>query len=100
MVVGVIRLDLRFHHIHSLKEKRSLVSRLLSRERRNFPVSLAEVDLLDLYQRAVFGAAMVAGNEASIRRVLAAIEVDLERDGSCEIVAVESEFFHYGDMDS
>jgi len=61
MVVGVIRVDVRLFAIHSLKQKRSQVSRLLNRLRSRFPLSVAEVGHLDLLQRSILGATMVSG---------------------------------------
>lgn len=66
MVVGVIRIDLRLFDTHSLKQKCSQMSRMLTRLRSKFPVSIAEVGWLDLLQRTVFGASMTAGTEAII----------------------------------
>ncbi len=63
MVVGVLRLDLRLFKVQSLKQKRSVVSRILSRLRSRYPVSAAEVGSLDLLQRTQLGISMTAGTE-------------------------------------
>ena len=70
MTVGVIRIDLRLFDVHSLKQKRSQVSRLLNRLRSKFPLSIAEVGHLDLLQRSILGASMTAGTEGLIQRNL------------------------------
>ncbi len=100
MVVGVIRLDLRFYHTHSLKDKRSQVARLLGRLRGRYPVSLAEVGLLELHQRTIIGGSMTAADEASIRKVFAALEAEIEKEGSSVIIAADTEYIQYGDMDN
>ncbi len=100
MVVGVIRLDLRFYHTHSLKDKRSRVARLLSRLRSRYPVSLAEVGLLDMHQRAIIGGSMTAADEAIIRKVFASLEADIEKEGSSVIITTDTEYIQYGDVDN
>ena len=96
MVVGVIRIDLRLFAVHSLKQKRSQVNRLLSRLRSKFPVSVAEVGCLDLLQRTVFGASMTAGDEAIIQSVFKNLEEELYSSGMAEIIDLDIEYLHYG----
>ncbi len=96
MVVGVIRIDLRLFDIHSLKQKRSQVSRLLNRLRSKFPVSVAEVGCLDLLQRTVLGASMTAGTEAIIQSVFKNLEEELYSSGMAEVIDLDIEYLHYG----
>ncbi len=97
MTVGVIRMDLRLFAIHSLKQKRSQVRRLLNRLRSRFPLSVAEVGCLDLLQRTVIGASMTAGTEALIQSVFKNLEEDLYSSGIVEVIELDIEFLHYGD---
>ncbi|MDX2479635.1 MAG: DUF503 domain-containing protein [Desulfuromusa sp.] len=97
MIVGVIRIDLRLFDIHSLKQKRSLVSRLLNRLRSKFPLSVAEVGCLDLLQRTVFGASMTAGTETLIQSVFKNLEDELYSSGMVEIIELDIEYIHYGE---
>lgn len=97
MVVGVMRIDLRLFDIQSLKQKRSLVSRLLNRLRSRFPVSIAEVGYLDLLQRTIFGASMVAGTEKLIQSVFKNLEDELYSSGCAEIIEADIEYVHYGE---
>jgi uncharacterized protein YlxP (DUF503 family) len=60
MVVGILTLELRLHGNASLKGKRGILKPLLARIRRNFNVSVAEVDAQDVWQRSVVGAACVS----------------------------------------
>ncbi len=97
MVVGVVRIDLRLFDIHSLKQKRSLVSRLLNRLRSRFPLSVAEVGHQDLLQRTVLGASMAAGTEAIVQSVFKNLEDDLYSSVSVEIIELDIEYLHYGE---
>jgi hypothetical protein len=63
MTVGVLTLELGIFDARSLKDKRRALRSVKDRLRNGFSVSVAEVDELDSWQRAVLGVAMV-GNEA------------------------------------
>lgn len=96
MVVGVIRIDLRLFEVHSLKQKRSQVSRILNRLRSKFPISIAEVGCLDLLQRTVLGASMTSGSEAVIQSVFKCLEDELYSSGSTVVIDLDIEYLHYG----
>jgi uncharacterized protein YlxP (DUF503 family) len=97
MVVGVIRIDLRLFDVHSLKQKRSQVSRLLNRLRSKFPLSIAEVGFQDLMQRILVGASMTAGTEALIQSVFKSLEDEIYSSGTVEIIDFDIEYLHYGE---
>lgn len=97
MVVGVQRLDIRLYDIHSLKQKRSLVNRILNRLRSRYPVSIAEVGSLDLLQRAVLGLSMAAAEESLISSVFKKIEDEIYSSGLAELLNSDVEFLRYGE---
>ena len=92
MVVGVLRLDLHLHGVHSLKEKRGVVRRLLARCRNRYPVSAAEVGHQDLWQRTLIGVALVSSSEAVIAPILERLEDELH--GEAEVIDVALEYLH------
>lgn len=94
MVVGVLRLGLYLDGVASLKEKRSVVQRILGRCRSRFPVSAAEVDDQDSHCNALLGFVMVSTAEQVIAPVLQRIEEHVEALGLAEIVSVDVEFIH------
>ena len=65
MVVGLGTLELYIPGVQGLKEKRGVVRRVVERTRSRFPVSVAEVDHLDLHQKATIGFAVVS-NDAKL----------------------------------
>jgi uncharacterized protein YlxP (DUF503 family) len=95
MVVGTLRLELHLHAPQSLKEKRSVVKRLLGRCRERFPVSCAEVEHQDLWQRATLGFAVVEHGEGPISALFERIEAEVIRSGEVDICASDNEFIHY-----
>ncbi len=97
MVVGVIRFDLRLHGIQSLKQKRSVIKRLLNQLRSLCPVSIAEVGHNDLLQRSILGASMTSTSEALMDTVFRQLESIIEKSGTVEVIDTENEFIHYGE---
>jgi uncharacterized protein YlxP (DUF503 family) len=62
MRVAMLRVVLGIPGTTSLKDKRSAVARVRDRCRNQFGVSVAEVDLLDVRDRAVLGMALVSND--------------------------------------
>lgn len=94
MVVGVLRIALHLEAVNSLKEKRSIVQRLLARCRNRFPVSAAEVGDQDLWRSAELGMAMVSSSEALVAAQFERIEDEIEASGLAEIASVDVEYIH------
>jgi uncharacterized protein YlxP (DUF503 family) len=74
VVVAVERFDLRIPQSHTHKQKRHGVASLTAALRRAFPVSVAEVDHQDLWQRATIAVAAVGADQHHLRRVMQAVE--------------------------
>lgn len=64
MVIGICTIELALAGTHSLKDKRSVLKPLILRTRREFNVSVAEVDAQDAWQSATLGVAAIS-NEAA-----------------------------------
>ena len=73
MSIGILTLDLHLPGCTSLKEKRSRLSPLIARLRREFNISVAEVGRLDAWQEAVIACALVSNSPAHTQRSLQAI---------------------------
>ena len=95
MVIGVLQLDLRLHGPHSLKQKRSVIQKVLARCRNRFPASCAEVGHQELWQRALLGFAVISSSEQVVAPILARIEDEVLASGELDLVNVETEFIHY-----
>ncbi len=79
MVVGVCTLELEIPASHSLKDKRHVVKSLTARVRQSFNVSIAEVDLLDAWQRATLGIVCVSSDANYARGLLEKVIDNIER---------------------
>jgi uncharacterized protein YlxP (DUF503 family) len=60
MKVGILRVELFLEDCGSLKDKRMVLRSLKERIRNRFNVSIAEVDGMDKWQRAVVGVSAVS----------------------------------------
>ncbi len=79
-MLATLTIHLRIEGCSSLKEKRGQIKPLMSRMRREFNISVAEMDLQDHWQDAVIGCAMIGSGrghlEASLQTVLKWIEAN------------------------
>ncbi len=66
MIVGVCKIELYIPETNSLKAKRKVIKSLKDRVRKKFNVSIAEVELQNLWQRAVLGVATVSNDKKQV----------------------------------
>ena len=66
MVIGAGKITFKLSFCHSLKEKRKVVKAIIHRTQKAFNVSMAEVDLNDIHQRAEIGFSMVGNDRRRI----------------------------------
>jgi uncharacterized protein YlxP (DUF503 family) len=89
VLVALERFDLRIPGCRSLKQKRHVVQGLTAAVRQRFPVSVAEVDHQDLWQRTAIAVAAVGSDQHHLRRVLHEVEKLVERWGEVEVIDAE-----------
>ena len=70
MVIGVCTIELYLPDNQSLKGKRQIVNSLKGKLQHRFNISIAEVDHLDVWQRATLGATMVSKDQVHVDREL------------------------------
>jgi uncharacterized protein len=91
VLVALERFDLRIPGSRSLKQKRHVISSLTSAIRQRFPVSVAEVDHQDLWQRAAIAVAAVGADQHHLRRVMHEVEKLVDRWAETEVIDRELE---------
>ena len=91
--VGVLTLELRIEHAHSLKEKRHVVKSLKDRLRGKFNVSVAEIDDMDLHNSSVIAVATVSSSHPFGEKVLQAVEREAAGLLGPMLVRAESEWW-------
>ena len=70
LVVGICTVELFLPHNGSLKDKRQIVKSMKDRMKRQFNVSVSEIDDQDLWQKTVFGIACVGNERSHVNEVL------------------------------
>ena len=91
-IVGVCTLDLHIPEATSLKSKRSVLKSMLDGIRDRFHVSAAEVEYLDLWQRAGIAIACVSNSQAYTNEVLDKVVNWVEANPRVFVTRVELEF--------
>jgi uncharacterized protein YlxP (DUF503 family) len=91
MHIGALTVTIFLAEGSSLKDKRQVVKSLVEQTRRKFNVAIAEVDDLDLWQRATLGITTVANDSAHVNRVLDKVLDHLESHPEFSVGAVALE---------
>jgi len=86
MVVGIMELNLAIVDNGSLKDKRSVVKRIIHRTRNTFNVSVAEVEDQDLTDRATIGVVAGGSDARYIQGLLDKVEGFVDRLGLAELL--------------
>ncbi len=94
MVVGVGSVDLYIPQCHSLKEKRGVVRRVVQRVKNQFEISVAEVESLDLHQKATIGFAVVSNDSRLANSVLSKVVSFIEELYLAEVIRADLEVLH------
>ena len=70
MIVGVAVCECIINDAHSLKEKRAVLQRILTRMKQKHNVSVSEVDYQDVWQRTKIAIAAVTSSRVSTEKEL------------------------------
>ncbi len=99
MVVGTARLVLAIPGASSLKDKRSVVRRVVDRARARFNAAVAEVDEQDVHRRAVIGVAVVSSDSRHATSMLDTIVASMAASTDAEIVSRKASVVRLGEHD-
>ncbi|NOY86278.1 MAG: DUF503 domain-containing protein [Deltaproteobacteria bacterium] len=91
MAVGILRLTLYLPESRSLKDKRRVLRSVKDRLRGQFNVSVAEVDHLDLWQKATVAVALVSKDARHADRLLQKVLDRVESYRLADIIDVKTE---------
>lgn len=70
MVVGLAACECIIYDAHSLKEKRAVLQRIITRLKQKYNISVSEVDHHDVWQRTTIAVAAVSRSKVSTEREL------------------------------
>lgn len=70
MIIGAVLCECLIQDAHSLKEKRAVLQRVLTRLKQKFNISVAETDYQDLWQRTKIAIVAVSSSQKATEREL------------------------------
>ncbi|WP_110929454.1 DUF503 domain-containing protein [Bacillus massiliglaciei] len=70
MIIGSIQCEMMIHNAHSLKEKRAVLQRIITRLKQKYNISVAETDFQDLWQRTKIAIVTVSSSRKATEREL------------------------------
>lgn len=86
MIIGFSRIELYLPGIKSLKEKRSILTRIKTTVRNSFNVSISEVDYQDKWQRTLLGIVGISNDKKVMESTLTKILNNIERIRGIDIL--------------
>ncbi len=97
MVVGVWKIELHIPNAQNLKDKRNVLQSVLTKSRKRFNVSIAELDYHDKWQRSLMGVACVDSEVCKAEAVFLSIRRILEEDGNIVVIRENINFYPLGE---
>ncbi len=98
MVVGCALLDFRIFGCGSLKEKRSVLSRLIKRTQNEFNLSIAEVGDNDRWRNAKVGFCVVGNDKSYVNAKVDHVLNFISQFAAVEVVRSRVEITAFSDM--
>jgi hypothetical protein len=85
MIIGILKLELYIPGTTSLKGKRMVLRSLKDKIRRNFNVSISELDDHDKWQKTTIGIAVIGPNKGVVNSLLDKLLNFIESFGDIEL---------------
>ena len=95
MPIAYLMLELRIEGAHSLKDKRQVVRSLKDRLRNSFNISIAEIDVTDLWQRATLGVVSISPSRDYLEGLMRNVEQAATRQANNLGAEVVDSFMDY-----
>lgn len=89
MPIAYLTLELRIEGAHSLKDKRQVLRSVKDRLRNSFNISIAEIEVTDLWQRATLGVVSISHSRDYLEGLMRNVEREatkLANNAGAEIV--------------
>ena len=92
MHILLIQLNLHIPNAHSLKEKRRQIKSLKDRLTNRFNASVAEVDMLDNWQKSVIAVVMLSNDRSYLDKQYSLIETVVLEYAEIELISADREW--------
>ncbi|HEY2420907.1 MAG TPA: DUF503 domain-containing protein [Neobacillus sp.] len=93
MIIGIAVCECLIYDPHSLKEKRAVLQRILTRSKQKFNVSVSEVGYQDVWQRTKIAFAVVTSSRISTEQELQNVLKFIDSFPEIERTITEIEWF-------
>jgi uncharacterized protein len=97
MVVGVCRLEIFLPENHSLKEKRQAMRKIVERSKGKFNISIMEVELSNLWQKATVGFTAIGVNQDHVNATMDNVSEYIESMYIGKVIGSKTEIIVIGD---
>lgn len=84
MIIYLAEVECIFYNTQSLKDKRSLLKRLIAKVRKDFNVSISEVAFYDLWQRTKLAIVLVTNEQKYAEQVMQEVLHCIDRETELE----------------
>lgn len=95
MPIAYLTIELRIEGAHSLKDKRQVLRSLKDRLRNSFNISIAEIDVTDLWQRATLGVVSISSSRDYLEGLMRNVEQAATRQANNLGAEVVDSFMDY-----
>jgi len=86
MLLGICTINLYFPDSHSLKDKRSIIKSIKLRIRKNFNVSVSEINHYDLWKNTTLGIACIGNEKRYLNGVLNEVMKFIEQQNKLQVM--------------
>ena len=92
MILGLMKIDLLAKSVHSLKEKRRIVSSIKDKLRNKFNISIIESDYQDVWQKIQISIALLSGSKVIAGKIFDQCEEHIFANYPVEILNIDKEY--------
>jgi len=92
-MIGAMTIDLFSDQLHSLKEKRQLLSSLKERLRHQFNIAAAESDFQDTWQKAQLSVVSTSNSKVVLEKLFRQIEEFIFANYAVQIIRIDIAFY-------
>jgi len=103
MPVAFLTLEIRIEAAHSLKDKRQVVRSMKDRLRNSFNISVAEIEVTDLWQRATIGVVAISSSRGYLEGLMRNVEhaaTKIANNHGAEVIDAFMDYLESGDTPS
>jgi uncharacterized protein YlxP (DUF503 family) len=93
LTIGLLQVEMLLLATHSLKDKRSVLSRIKNQVRNKFNVAIAELKYGDQWGRTLLGMTTISNDGKIVQQILDEVETFLESQFQVQILNRKVELF-------